>query len=131
MINKDITSRDEYVWKHTTMYNKIINTWDYDILTEMEENLVDAFYDYRDSYFLFSKDIKHVWLITESGYDYDYAFTDNKDLLYNLVADNDYSIKNTAKLLGIKPTDVLNAINKPELLNYLLPRVEVEDIVSK
>lgn len=128
---KDITSKDKYVWKHTVMYNKIVNTWSYDALNDMIEDFDTIYPTYRSSYFLFSKDLEYVWFITESGYDYDDAYSDNKELLINLVDENDYNLKKVAKVLGIKPTAVFQAINKPETLSSLLPMLELEDIVEE
>lgn len=128
---KDITSKDKYIVKHIAMYNKILDTWSYDALNDMVEEFDAVYPTYRDSYFLFSKDLKHVWFITESGYNYDYACFDNKELLINLVDENDYDLKKVAEVLGISPTDVFQVISKPEALNALLPMLELEDIVEE
>lgn len=133
MTNKDITSKDKYVWKHTTMYNKIVNTWGYSTLTDMLNTFMAVRGSYRGLYFLFSKDLGHVWFIGDSTFivRYDYSYTENVELLTNLVQENNYNLEKVAKVLGIEPMGVFGAINKPYSLNSVLPMLELEDIVEE
>lgn len=133
MIAKDVTSKDKYVWKHTTMYNKIVNTWGYDNLTDMVETFSATRGSCRGLYFLFSKDLNHVYFIADSTFNarYDYAYANNKELLVNLVEENNYNLEKVAKVLGIEPLSVFQAINDPCSLNSILPMFELEDIVEE
>lgn len=129
MINKDVTSKDKYLEKHETMYNKIVDTWGYGTLTDM----LSVFRSTRGLYFLFSKDLSHVWFIGDTTFiaRYDYSYSDNKELLINLVKENNYNLEKVAKVLGIEPMSVFQAIHKPYSLNSILPMLELEDIVEE
>lgn len=133
MINKDVTSKNKYVWKHTTMYNKIVNTWGYSTLTDMLNTFMAVRGSYRGLYFLFSKDLSHVWFIGDSTFitRYDYSYTENVELLTNLVKENNYNLEQVAKILGIEPMGVFGAINNPYSLSSVLPMLELEDIVEE
>lgn len=133
MTAKDVTSRDKYLEKHETMYNKIVNTWGYITLTDMLSTFRAVRGSYRGLYFLFSKDLSHVWFIADSDFAarYDYGCTDNEELLLNLVKENNYNLEQVAKILGIEPMGVFQAINKPCALNAMLPMLELEDIVEE
>lgn len=134
MLNKDITSRDKYLEKHEAMYNKIVDTWGYDNLTDVLGFFRSTRGSYRDLYFLFSKDLKHVYFIADSDFittRYDYSYSDNKELLVNLVKENNYNLEKVAKVLGIEPMGVFGAISNPYSLNSVLPMLELEDIVEE
>ena len=133
MINKDVTSKDKYLEKHEAMYNKIVDTWGYGTLTDMLNVFRSTRGSYRGLYFLFSKDLSHVWFIADSTFiaRYDYSYSDNKELLANLVQENNYNLEKVAKVLGIEPMDVFGAINNPYSLNAVLPMLELEDIVEE
>lgn len=133
MINKDITSKDEYLEKHEAMYNKIVDTWGYGTLTDMLNVFKSTRGSYRGLYFLFSKDLKYVYFIADSQFitRYDYAYSDNKELLVNLVQENNYNLEKVAKVLGIEPMGVFGAISNPYSLNSVLPMLELEDIVEE
>ena len=133
MINKDVTSKDEYVRKHTAMYNKIVDTWGYDNLTDMLNTFSTVRGSCRGLYFLFSKDLSHVWFIGDTTFiaRYDYSYSDNKELLVNLVKENNYNLEKVAKVLGIEPLGVFGAINNPYSLSSILPMLELEDIVEE
>lgn len=134
MIAKDVTSKDKYLEKHETMYNKIVDTWGYGTLTDMLGFFRSTRGSYRGLYFLFSKDLKHVYFIADSDFittRYDYSYSDNKELLVNLVKENNYNLEQVAKILGIEPMGVFGAINNPYSLNSVLPMLELEDIVEE
>lgn len=133
MINKDITSKDEYLEKHEAMYNKIVDTWGYGTLTDMLNVFKSTRGSYRGLYFLFSKDLKYVYFIADSHFitRYDYAYADNNELLVNLVQENNYNLEKVAKVLGIEPMGVFGAISNPYSLNAVLPMLELEDIVEE
>lgn len=133
MINKDITSKYKYLERHETMYNKIVDTWGYDTLTDMLNTFRAARGSYRGLYFLFSKDLSHAWFIGDTTFiaRYDYAYSDNKELLVNLVQENNYNLEKVAKVLGIEPMGVFETINNPYSLNSVLPMLEFEDMVEE
>lgn len=131
---EDITSKDKYVGKHATMYNKIVATWGYDTLTDMLRVFRATRGSYRGLFFLFSKDLKHVWLIANSDFittRYDCSYANNEKLLVNLVKENNYNLEKVAKVLGIEPIGVLGAINNPYSLSSVLPMLEFKDMVEE
>lgn len=112
---------------NSIMYDRIRNTWSYvDLLSMYETN--KAFGD--SSYFLFSKDLKHVWLISWTSSKkgiYDAYLTESEFIRYLALVD-DLTINKIAKLLGIAAVEVYESINSTDLLGRLLPTVELVDV---
>lgn len=112
---------------NSIMYNKIRNTWSYvDLLSMYETN--KAFGD--SSYFLFSKDLKHVWLISWTNAKkgiYNTYLTEGEFIRYLALVD-DLTINKIAKLLGVAAVEVYESINSTDLLGKLLPTVELVDV---
>lgn len=130
---ENIMSQCKYVNTRKIMYKKVLDTWDYDYLNEMLGTFRSISPIYRDLHFLFSNDLNHVYFIAENTYaeKYNNAWENNEKLLLSLVKDNNYNLEKVAKILGIKPFDVYNAITLPDVLNNLLPTLLVEDIIEK
>lgn len=109
------------------MYNKIRNTWSYaDIL-----GMYEADRTFGDtSYFLFSKDLKHVWLISwvnARKHDYEYTYLTDGELLHNLTVRDGLSIQEIAKILGLTAEAVYESIGEIDLLDKLLPTLKLDD----
>lgn len=121
---------------NSIMYDRIRNTWSYvDLLSMYETN--KAFGD--SSYFLFSKDLKHVWLISWTNSKkgiYDAYLTEGEFIRYLALVD-DLTINKIAKLLGIAAVEVYESINSTDLLGNgtnllgrLLPTVGLVDVFN-
>lgn len=112
---------------NSIMYDRIRNTWSYvDLLSMYETN--KAFGD--SSYFLFSKDLKHVWLISWTNAKkgiYGAYLTEGEFIRYLALVD-DLTINKIAKLLGVAAVEVYESINSTDLLGKLLPTVEIVDV---
>lgn len=117
--------------KHTSnsiMYDKIHNTWSYVDLLSMYE--ADRTFD-DSSHFLFSKDLKHVWLISwvnARKHNYEYTYLTDKELLHNLTVRDDLSIQEIAEILGITAEAVYESIGEIDLLDKLLPTLKLDDV---
>lgn len=112
---------------NSIMYNKIRNTWSYTDLLGMYETY-ESFGD--NSYFLFSKDLKHVWLISwlnARKHNYEYTYLTDKELLHNLTVRDGLSIQEIAKILGLTAEAVYESIGEIDLLNKLLPTLKLDD----
>lgn len=112
---------------NSIMYDKIRNTWSYtDLLSMYETNR--TFGD--SSYFLFSKDLKHVWLISWTNAKkniYNTYLTAN-ELIRNLAIRENLSIPKIANILGVTAENVYKSISDIDLLHSLLPTTKLIDV---
>lgn len=120
---------DNYTENRDDMCKKVLDTWGHDELHKMYED--DKLRNTKP-YFLFSKNLKHVWLISgtrRSNYNHNYE--DTWHLILSLTSSNNYDLLSVAGILRIPALDVFSAIGSPNRLDYLLPKLELKDVIEE